>query len=550
MFHIVGQLMSLSGITWQIMGPDNRTPEGVSLNFPFHGVPPSARDARRIVSEELSKQPDQDWIRIARKTWTVDLAALRERFKLPFEWLEGSFVIQPEFDLVTDSKGTLQAVLRIVIEEDDVNERETDAPESSASGLQRFLPPDLLARFEIVQHIESGGFGAVYQVVDLDSRERLALKVIANRPDALARASRELNAARTLSHPNILEVVGQHPEGHWFLMPLAERTLGQVAYARALTREECFEVASSIGAALVCAHTNNILHRDLHPDNVLRYDGKWRVADWGLAVGPDDVRLTRTKSVGGVQTWCSPEQLRDLKRADARSDLFSLGRIVQWLETRELPEVGRPGVLPATSPFASFVAATTQQEPNDRPPTVQAALSLISEPSTVLADERSERTPAVTRAGQQILSTVRSRKTLEERETANVRLGLGFKRIGGNADVHNYCLSVTLVNIARRRLEDWELEVRFPSRVFDGPTATRVAERSDKEQTLLRIVGKEIGKSLRPDDTHLLEVDYHMNYEIYDTRREIFDFSVYVRAMIDGVIDVQIDKPFEDLQNF
>lgn len=95
------------------------------------------------------------------------------------------------------------------------------------SALAEYLPVELQQDFDLVLHLGSGSFAAVYQVVDKESQQRFALKVLNNTPDARERATREV-AAAALIHPNILPVLRNHPNGDWFLFPLAEGTLGQL----------------------------------------------------------------------------------------------------------------------------------------------------------------------------------------------------------------------------------------------------------------------------------------------------------------------------------
>ncbi len=243
--------------------------------------------------------------------------------------------------------------------------------------LEQYVPGELRSRFAAVDHIGGGSFGNVYQIVDRDTQQRFALKVTISAPDAKARAVREVEAMRTLNHENVLRALETHPQGDWFIFPLAEGTLGNLHAWRRLGASAALEVAVQVGGALVHAHGAGFLHRDLHVDNVLRFDGAWLVADWGLTVARGSERMTRTRSIGGNQTWTAPEQLRGLKNADERSDLFSLGRLVEWLATGNLPDPARPGSLPNDHPLASFVNAATRLAVDERPKTVAEALALL-----------------------------------------------------------------------------------------------------------------------------------------------------------------------------
>lgn len=421
-------------------------------------------------------------------------------------------------------------------------------PSVTASALADFLPKELAGRFEIVQHLGTGSFAAVYQVVDSDSDQRFALKVTANTPEARERAHREADAAAKLSHPNIVEVIEADPAARWFLLPLAEGTLGQLQAWRRLGSSAAIEIATFVGSALQHAHAFDFIHRDLHPDNVLRIDGRWTVADWGLAVARSHQRLTRTKSVGGTATWTAPEQLRSLKDADERSDLFSLGRLVQWLASGELPDVTKPGELDAAHPCARFVDATTRLARDERPPSVQAALELLpDEPawrvSVNIGAAMSSRPASIIASQDERLGRTSS--------SSDVTLTLDYEKIRITREHHDYELVVILKNAARRRLDDWELEIEFPTGLLGSTIyGIKVEERSNATITFFRVDGRELKKPLRPGDEQSIRIAYFVNKELYWNRKEIFAETAKARALVDGSIVAEIERPLSELENF
>lgn len=121
MFNIAGLILAGGGgIVWQVIGLHGREPEGLSINFPFSGSPPSARDARRIVARVLTEQADVDWFQVRRSIWQVDLSKLRERFKINFEWLQGTVMVEPDYDILPETfhPENLRGMLRLVFERD------------------------------------------------------------------------------------------------------------------------------------------------------------------------------------------------------------------------------------------------------------------------------------------------------------------------------------------------------------------------------------------------------------------------------------------------
>lgn len=298
-----------------------------------------------------------------------------------------AFVITDYGVSACDHPGSLDHVLPVPKVEARVSSAEGATPSGDAerTGLEQYVPRVLRSRFVAVDHIGGGSFGNVYQIVDRETQQRFALKVTISAPDAKARAVREVEAMRALNHENVMRALETDPQGDWFIFPLAEGTLGNLHAWGRLGPSAAFEVAVQVGGALAHAHAAGFLHRDLHVDNVLRFDGSWVVADWGLSVARGNERLTRTRSIGGIQTWTAPEQLLGLKNADHRSDLFSLGRLVEWLVTGRVPDIDRPGELPAGHPLAAFVDALTQLEPAKRPANAAAALAMLPDAASPIA---------------------------------------------------------------------------------------------------------------------------------------------------------------------
>lgn len=500
-FNVVGHLLAAGGITWQIPGSErsDQDAQTLSINFPFMGRPPTSRDARRIVAEELAKA-EGTWFRARGTTWLLDLGKLRERFKLPLDWMQGDVVVEPEYDVLPDTfhKEDMHGTLCIVVDRDTLARPETDTT-PTVSDLASFLPVELKERFENLHCLGEGSFAAVYQVADKESLQRFALKVLNKTPDGLARARREVDAAK-LIHPNILEVLEHHPDGHWFLMPLAEGTLGQLQFWGRLSPTSAREIALAVGNALVLAHAAEFLHRDLHPDNIVRHDGVWKVADWGLTVARGQRRLTRTKSIGGIETWTAPEQLKSLKDANERSDLFSLGRIVQWLATAQLPDVSAAANVSADHPLAAFVNAATKLNRDERPRSVREALALIDHDAVVppAPVRQSERQNSTSDAPATPIAEPRS--LLERLETipAGAIARLVYRRLDSSDHVHDkFKIEVLAVDRAANVLRFKSLTGKAGPTDFLPLTDVEEAWRED-DVWVLRISGYMDFNALEP----------------------------------------------------
>jgi eukaryotic-like serine/threonine-protein kinase len=231
-----------------------------------------------------------------------------------------------------------------------------------------------LGRYEILSPLGKGGMGEVYRAKDTRLDREVAIKVLPEHlsadASALARLEREAKALAALSHPNILTIfdVGQSNGVSFVVMELLP---GETLRARIVRRRPSWRDAVRMGIeiaeGLSVAHSKGIIHRDLKPENILlTRDELIKILDFGLARRGHDVKTaggesetiaaltTETGEVTGTMPYMSPEQLRGL-RVDARSDIFSLGCILQELITGERP-FSRP------TP-AETIAAILMEEP-------------------------------------------------------------------------------------------------------------------------------------------------------------------------------------------
>ncbi len=225
------------------------------------------------------------------------------------------------------------------------------ATRTAASAAAAALGPgSRIGRYTIERQLGQGGMGAVYLAQDPVIGRKVAIKVIALRPDMSDEESyqyqerflREAQAAGALEHPNIVSVydVGQDAATRrpYIVMECVEgEDLKQVIRARApLPPEGAARIAAQIAAALDFAHRRGIVHRDIKPANVLIGPrGQVKITDFGVARLPDS-DLTRSDQFVGSPGFMSPEQLRG-GTVDGRSDLFALGVILYELLTGKAP---------------------------------------------------------------------------------------------------------------------------------------------------------------------------------------------------------------------
>ena len=200
-------------------------------------------------------------------------------------------------------------------------------------------------RYEIAELIGAGGMSHVYRALDRKLHRNVTVKVLREEyigdSNFVDRFGREAKAIASLSHPNIVNVydVGSEDAIHFIVMEyIAGKTLKELITDKApFSNETMLGVASQIAAALIHAHENGIIHRDIKPQNVLCMpNGVVKVADFGIAKSHDSKNLVDEFSTMGSVHYISPEVACG-DPIDPRSDLYSLGIVMFEMMTGELP---------------------------------------------------------------------------------------------------------------------------------------------------------------------------------------------------------------------
>ncbi|MEG0380291.1 MAG: Stk1 family PASTA domain-containing Ser/Thr kinase, partial [Kurthia sp.] len=209
-------------------------------------------------------------------------------------------------------------------------------------------------RYKILEMIGGGGMSTVYLAHDMILNRNVAMKVLRytlnDEEESHRRFQREALSATSLNHPNIVSIfdVGEDEEDglQYIVMEYVKgMTLKQyiVEYAP-LAPTRCVEIMTQLTSAIGMAHQNQIIHRDIKPQNILMdEDGNVKITDFGIAMALTATSFTKTNSVLGTVHYLSPEQARG-GIATKKSDIYSLGIVLYELLTGELPFSGESAV--------------------------------------------------------------------------------------------------------------------------------------------------------------------------------------------------------------
>ncbi|WP_010586476.1 serine/threonine protein kinase [Schlesneria paludicola] len=198
-------------------------------------------------------------------------------------------------------------------------------------------PLKSLGKYQIERKLGQGGMGTVYLAKHTDLKKLIALKVLpqdkAKNPILVRRFKAEAQAAGQLEHPNIVSVYDTGEiDGHLFIAMEFVDGIDLFEYLRkhkVVPVKRSIEIVKEVASALQHAYEQNIVHRDIKPSNLLvRRDGTVKITDLGLARSIDDTletNITRAGTTVGTVDYMAPEQARNSKSADIRSDIYSLG---------------------------------------------------------------------------------------------------------------------------------------------------------------------------------------------------------------------------------
>jgi TolB-like protein/tRNA A-37 threonylcarbamoyl transferase component Bud32 len=256
------------------------------------------------------------------------------------------------------------------------------------------LQSALEARYSIEREIGHGGMAVVYRARDTRHDRIVALKVLQPRFSEMLGADRflrEIRVAARLHHPHLLPLYDSGEAGGflYYVTPCIEggslRDLisreGRLAPARAL------RLAREVADALDYAHRQQVIHRDVKPENILLDEGHAIVADFGVARAVSvaaESTLTQPGLLVGTPVYMSPEQADVNAPLDGRSDIYSLGCVLYEMIAGHPP-------FTATSPIALLALRLTEPAPTLAAAGVSVSRALEHLVARILAREPGDR---------------------------------------------------------------------------------------------------------------------------------------------------------------
>lgn len=223
----------------------------------------------------------------------------------------------------------------------------TGAPAAAPPERVCIEPGDAVGPYRVLRKLGAGGFGQVYEAVEMNVGKRVAIKVLRpDRPPSQTAMQRLLNEARTVNligHPGLVDAhaAGTLEDGLPYIVMefLNGQSLGERLRSGPMTPAALLPIALQLARALAAAHRKGVTHRDLKPENVMLVPDAEvagsehaKIIDFGIAKltegsGMSALIDTATGAILGSLPYMSPEQCRDSVQVDAATDVYALGVI-------------------------------------------------------------------------------------------------------------------------------------------------------------------------------------------------------------------------------
>ncbi|MFC2168600.1 protein kinase [Acidobacteriota bacterium] len=235
-------------------------------------------------------------------------------------------------------------------------------------------------RYQIIEELGKGGMGRVFKVLDKETHEKIALKLIkpeiATDKKTIERFRNELTTARKIVQKNVCRMYDLNKETNRYFITMeyieGQDLKGLIRQTGQLTVGKTISIAKQICDGLAEAHSLGVVHRDLKPNNIMiDRGGNAKIMDFGIARAVKGKSITGSGIMIGTPQYMSPEQVEG-KDVDQRSDIYSLGIILYEMLTDRVPFEG-------DTPLAVGVKQKTEtpKDPKDYNERIPGDLNLL-----------------------------------------------------------------------------------------------------------------------------------------------------------------------------
>ena len=392
---------------------------------------------------------------------------------------------------------------------------------------------ELLApTYTIDRELGRGGMATVCLAQDTKHERVVALKVVhPGLAESLGaeRFLREIKVVARLNHPHILPLFDSgEVEGFlYYVMPYVEGESLRERLEREnqLPVDEAIRHALSIASALDYAHRQNVIHRDVKPENVMMYEGEAMVMDFGIAksvIESGERSITQSGALFGTPAYVSPEQAAGAGQVDGRADQYSLGVVLYEMLAGERPFSGSTDVEAFARRFKDTPTPIRQLR-EDVPESVETALTKAMDPdpnSRYASIAQFAQAIGTGSLGAPIVIHTTQRPTVSAAKSVAV---LPFTNLSADADNEYFAdgIAEEIIN-ALTKIQSLRVASRTSSFAFKGKNEV-IGEigRKLKVSTVLEGSVRKVGTKLRITAQLINVADsYHLWAEQYDRDME------------------------------
>ncbi len=263
----------------------------------------------------------------------------------------------------------------------------------------------MIDKYKIVSVVGEGGMGKVYKAIHPTLKKHIVIKrlSISTAKTLSERFKREANVMMGFRHENIISVYDHFKHGKSYFIVM-EHIDGISLEDLIDKKKKIPPLAAALIFREICrglqyAHHKGVIHRDIKPDNVLiSKNGDVKLFDFGIAMveAEADKELTKTGVVMGTPSYMSPEQIKDAKHVDKRTDIYSMGIMLYQMVSGKKPYPGgfsaetinkitkgtyvKPGKLVSKLPrvFKKIIKKTMHHKMNKRYGDLEHIITLLS----------------------------------------------------------------------------------------------------------------------------------------------------------------------------